>query len=676
MIKRVVSLVISVIMALILSGVVYAEKGYTFNQPEGNQRLSNNITEHVDSDNIWTDPYGEFIITYDLNDTGSSVRAENSPNNPSTYSDKDTITLYHPTRKGYEFIGWTGSNGSVPELNVTIPLNSTGDKHYTANWREIAATPIRIKHNGIQKYTGGVNSIKTQSNPIEQLIRGLTQLKNAITGNDYATWGYPNLEIAGTEQIISVGARFKGTYDSRNRIEYNTGRVPNNVVVNQFNGGLEFRVNSLNNIQYITNLDWENLLRSIRFTTYDDIDNGGVNIDFIVKVAGTDNAGSNGNGNGNGGTGGQVPEQSLKGILDVDKFRQLAQNLTGTIKFESTAYRGDLNQPNVMDISQEQNKSIICVIAGQDATIYGDGGVIAPQDSSDLFSSFSANRLHLSGLNTSHVTNMTNMFYAAKAVYIDISGFNTSNVVSMNSMFMLCEASEINGIVVLNTSKVQDMAYMFAGAQVKDINVSNFNTSNVMDMQSMFNACLVTNITGLNNFDTRNVVDMQYMFLGVNVTSLDVSSFDTSKVTSMNSMFMGCTATNIIGLENFNTQKVTDMCRMFYGAYFSRIDVSSFDTSNVTDMAGMFCGVKAQSISIIGLTGFNTSKVTTMNSMFSLVNTATLDLSSFDLSNVNDTNFMFANASINTVWCRTQVDLEKMLGSKLNGLTKNNFKVK
>ena len=46
----------------------------------------------------------------------------------------DAITLKHPTRAGYTFIGWTGSNGTTPELNVTIPAGSMGNKSYTANW--------------------------------------------------------------------------------------------------------------------------------------------------------------------------------------------------------------------------------------------------------------------------------------------------------------------------------------------------------------------------------------------------------------------------------------------------------------------------------------------------------------------------------------------------------------
>ena len=44
--------------------------------------------------------------------------------------------LKNPTRTGYTFIGWTGSNGDTPQLDVTIPWGSTGNRTYTANWSD------------------------------------------------------------------------------------------------------------------------------------------------------------------------------------------------------------------------------------------------------------------------------------------------------------------------------------------------------------------------------------------------------------------------------------------------------------------------------------------------------------------------------------------------------------
>ena len=44
-----------------------------------------------------------------------------------------------PTRAGYVFTGWTGSNGETPQLSVTIGTDATGNKSYTANWSQCTA---------------------------------------------------------------------------------------------------------------------------------------------------------------------------------------------------------------------------------------------------------------------------------------------------------------------------------------------------------------------------------------------------------------------------------------------------------------------------------------------------------------------------------------------------------
>ena len=73
----------------------------------------------------------DYVITYNLD--GGSV----SGTNPGGYNtSSDTITLINPTKPGYAFIGWTGTELTAPTLLLTIPTGSTGDRHYTANWIE------------------------------------------------------------------------------------------------------------------------------------------------------------------------------------------------------------------------------------------------------------------------------------------------------------------------------------------------------------------------------------------------------------------------------------------------------------------------------------------------------------------------------------------------------------
>ena len=72
-----------------------------------------------------------YTISYDLKD--GTVTG-----NPESYDvTTNAITLNNPTRTGYVFLGWTGSNGTTPQMTVTIAQGSTGNKSYTANWGPI-----------------------------------------------------------------------------------------------------------------------------------------------------------------------------------------------------------------------------------------------------------------------------------------------------------------------------------------------------------------------------------------------------------------------------------------------------------------------------------------------------------------------------------------------------------
>lgn len=42
-----------------------------------------------------------------------------------------------PVRNGYQFTGWTGSNGTVPQIQVAVVKGGTGNRTYTANWKQL-----------------------------------------------------------------------------------------------------------------------------------------------------------------------------------------------------------------------------------------------------------------------------------------------------------------------------------------------------------------------------------------------------------------------------------------------------------------------------------------------------------------------------------------------------------
>ncbi|MDE6292362.1 MAG: InlB B-repeat-containing protein, partial [Bacilli bacterium] len=87
----------------------------TFTMPASNVSITINTTEDT------------YTITYIL-DGGTAT-------NPTSYKvTTNDITLNNPTKDGYTFNGWTGSNGETADKNVTIAQGSTGNKTYTANF--------------------------------------------------------------------------------------------------------------------------------------------------------------------------------------------------------------------------------------------------------------------------------------------------------------------------------------------------------------------------------------------------------------------------------------------------------------------------------------------------------------------------------------------------------------
>lgn len=74
--------------------------------------------------------------------------------NPSSYTSGNSFKLNNPTKNGYTFKGWTGSNGSSPSTSTSVSSSSTGSLIFTANFE-------KTKYSITYKLDGG----KFSSNP-------------------------------------------------------------------------------------------------------------------------------------------------------------------------------------------------------------------------------------------------------------------------------------------------------------------------------------------------------------------------------------------------------------------------------------------------------------------------------------------------------------------------------
>ncbi len=139
-----------------------------------------------------------YTITYNLGDG----EVEGNPNEITT--DGEEITLNNPSKNGYTFIGWTGSNGETAETTVTIdPSTVTENLTYTANWE--IRTDLSYTVNYLEKNTNKVlHEAKTQENQtFGNVIRAIDEVI-IIPGYQYENADKETLEITTGENTINL----------------------------------------------------------------------------------------------------------------------------------------------------------------------------------------------------------------------------------------------------------------------------------------------------------------------------------------------------------------------------------------------------------------------------------------------------------------------------------------
>lgn len=164
----------------------------------------------------------DYSISYNLN--GGSVSE-----NPTTYNvETNTFTLKNPTKPGYTFTGWTGSNGTTPQTTVSISKGSTGDKSYAANWKPSTST---YKVNYLLQNIGDDNyTLKESAEYTETINASVTPTVKTYTGF--------TSPAAQTVQVKEDGTTVVNYYYTRNSylLTVNAGTGINSITVSNSAG--------------------------------------------------------------------------------------------------------------------------------------------------------------------------------------------------------------------------------------------------------------------------------------------------------------------------------------------------------------------------------------------------------------------------------------------------------
>jgi surface protein len=164
-----------------------------------------------------------------------------------------------------------------------------------------------------------------------------------------------------------------------------------------------------------------------------------------------------------------------------------------------------------------------------------------------------------SGLCTTAVTNLNNLFNEKRSFNDDIGTWDVSNVVTMNKLFYYATTfnQDISG---WNVSKVTDMSGVFSGAVRFDQDIGSWDVSNVTSMRAMFSKAKITK-ADLNRWDVGLVTDMSLMFSSSSYKN-SLNNWDVSNVTNMDSMFTHSRRFNS-SLKSWCVTNVTTMPRDF-----------------------------------------------------------------------------------------------------------------
>ena len=161
-------------------------------------------------------PYAPLTLTLTADKlyTVTMDTADGDPIRPIQYTvESEAFQLPTPIRTGYIFLGWTGEGITEPQKTIEIPLGSTGDRTYTANWQVIEYTIITLLEGG------NAGSSQVYFYTVEQTVTLPTPTR---TGYTFLGWTGEGITTPQPNVTIPKGSTGDKTYIENWKLtEYN-----------------------------------------------------------------------------------------------------------------------------------------------------------------------------------------------------------------------------------------------------------------------------------------------------------------------------------------------------------------------------------------------------------------------------------------------------------------------
>ena len=376
-----------------------------------------------------------------------------------------TFTLPTPTRKGYTFRGWTGSNGSTPQTTVQVTKGSTGNKSFTASWTPVEYTITYYPNGGTLKGQRTTYTIETAS----FVLVTPTQAHHTFLGWRGSNGSTPQTSVTvprGTTGNLVYSADWKGTYATLAR----------GATFNQ-------RVKSLTCGSGATVYTDDTVIRGIAFTT--SVPAGAQ----TVVVSDT-----------------YSPQtvtayvNKSTGILYLaSTASQIRMNQDSMEMFRHMKALADAGSLTKLDMSNVKRMDLMfCGCGFKNLTSFSGWNMSGVESFGSMFSNC-PDLTSLAGLerwNISSATNMSDVFsYCGKLADISaLSGWDVSKITGMYRLFHECRSlKNLDALSRWNTASVVNMGDMFyfCTGLTSASGINNWNISRVTSFDRMFYACSV-----------------------------------------------------------------------------------------------------------------------------------------------------------------------------------------
>ncbi len=133
---------------------------------------------------------------------------------------------------------------------------------------------------------------------------------------------------------------------------------------------------------------------------------------------------------------------------------------------------------------------------------------------------------------------------------------------------------------MIDTSVITDMSQLFQNDSTFNGDITRWNTSNVEDIDAMFFEANAFN-QDIGGWNTGKVTSMENVFRKATIFNQDIGGWNTGKVTSMHRMFSSAIAFNQ-DIGGWNVEKVTDISYIFYKASAFNKNIVSWKLRSVT----------------------------------------------------------------------------------------------